>query len=236
MSRRVSDLQLERYLAEALTPTEVAQVEALLQASLEDQQALAALRADTAALFVKVPPAAFAHRVAPTPATSATRAPWWRWAGAFTASMALVAAIVSLRLGRDDDDLRTKGSTAWRITIAHGQTLQIANEHTVLHDGDVLSFEVTSSAKAFAAVISRAPDGFQMYAPASGTLAEPVSAGVNTLHDAAALDSTTGDEVLYLLVSTQQFDPTEARRALEADPTRTQWNSVVIERRAFKKE
>lgn len=233
MSRRVSDLQLERYLAQALTPAEQAQVEALLQASPEDQQALAALRADTEALFVKLPPVAFAHRVAPE---APSRARWWRWAGVLAASMALVAAIVSVRLGRDDDDLRTKGGTAWRLTVTHGQTVHIANEHTVLHDGDVLSFEVTSSAKAYAAVISRAPDGFQIYAPVSGTQAEAVNAGVTTLHDGAALDSTTGEEVLYLLVSAQQFDPTEAKRALEADPTRSQWNSVVIERRAFRKE
>jgi hypothetical protein len=230
MSRRVSDLQLERFLAQALTPAEQAELEALLATSPDDQQALASLRADTAALFVKRPPEAFAHQLAPSPPRT------WRWAAALGAALAMLAVAVSV-VRTHDDDLRTKGGAAWRVTVAHGQALQVAREHTVVHEGDVLSFEVTTSAKAYAAVISHAPDGFQVYAKGSGTgQAEPLGAGVTTLHDGAQLDATQGDEVLYLLVSPQQFDPAEAKRALEADPGLRQWQSVVIERRALKKE
>ena len=59
MTRRLTDLQLERYQAEALSPEERAAVDQVLAKSPPDAEALRLLRAENAAFFVSQPPAAF---------------------------------------------------------------------------------------------------------------------------------------------------------------------------------
>lgn len=225
MSRRTTDLQLERYLAEALSGEELAQLRKTLEDSEEDRVALDALRADSAAFLVKQPPAAFAHRVAPV---KAARPSWW--VGVLTSVAAvLVAGFIILQTPKDDE-VRTKGGHAWQVTVARDGQVRRAGAGP-LHAGDVLSFEVTMSVAGFAAVVSHAPDGFAVYAPT-----QPVRVGVNVLEQAAALDGATGAEVLYLLVSTRSFDASAARQALEADPGMTHWNGVEVDRLALTKE
>jgi hypothetical protein len=229
MSRRTTDLQLERYLAHALGTADKAQLEATLAASPDDQAALQALRADTAALFTALPPPAFAHKLAPEP-----RPRRWAWlAGLLATGFAASLALVLLRpppVG-DDDDLRTKGGHLWRVTVTRKGALLGGVKDQPLREGDVLSFTVVSAEPGYAAVLSHAPDGFQVYAPY-----EPVRRGETVLHQAAELDAARGSEVLYLLVSAQEFDVEQARQAFEANPSLTEWNGVHVEQRPFVKE
>jgi hypothetical protein len=99
-----------------------------------------------------------------------------------------------------------------------------------LREGDVLSFTIVSAQPGYAAVISRAPDGVQVYVPL-----EAVPAGTTLLRQAAELDGSRGEEVLYLLFGPRKVDLDDARRAIEADPSLRRWGEVEIEQRRFSK-
>jgi hypothetical protein len=231
MTRRLTDLQLERYLAQALPPADHETVQRTLTESPDDQAALRELEASTAALMTSLPPAAFIARVSPA---KKPRFSWWY--GLLGAAVAAGLGAVVLNRPPVEDEVMTKGGHAWRITVVHGSKGLTATPDRPLHPDDQLVFELTSSRQAFAAVISHAPDGFQVYSPRDQPVAEQVSRGLSVLHDGAELDDTLGREVVYLLYSTQRFDVDAARRALEADPDLTRWNDVEIERRDFVKE
>lgn len=116
MNRRLSDLQLERYLAEALTPEERAKVDQVLARSSPDAQALRELRASTGALFVSQPPAAFIEKVMPT-----RRSPWSGRISALSALTAAAALLLIVRSQSDDgdDETRVKGGIGWRVTPSY---------------------------------------------------------------------------------------------------------------------
>ncbi len=231
MTRRLTDLQLERYLAQALPGADAEAVRRTLAESPDDQAALRALEASTAALMTSLPPAAFIVKVSPEPKP---RFRWWY--GLLGVAVAAGLGAVVLNRPSVEDEVLTKGGHAWRITVVHGNKGLTANPERPLHPDDQLVFELTSSRQAFAAVISHAPDGFQVYSPRDQSVAEQVSSGLSVLHDGAELDEKLGQEVLYLLYSTQRFDLEAARRAIEADPTLSRWNDVEIERRDFVKK
>lgn len=213
MNRRLSDLQLERYLADALSPAERSAVEATLAQSTPDAEALQAMRASTAALFVTAPPAAFVEKVMPT-----RRSPWRGWLGALSAIAAAAALLLVMRSQQgDDDDRRVKGGIGWHVTISGmsgTRTLQIGAQ---VNPGETLSFQVASDKPAFVAVISHAPDGWWVYAPSSGNQALKVERGLTLLPDGARLDETEGDETLYLVSSEQPFDPDRLRESMKGN-------------------
>ena len=212
MNRRLSDLQLERYLAEAVSPEERAAIDAVLAQSVPDADALQQLRASTAALFVTAPPAAFVEKVMP-----ARRSPWRGWLGALTALAAAAALLLVVRNQQDDDETRVKGGIGWHVTVT-GQT----GTHTLMESaqvvpGDTLTFQVATEKPAFVAVISHAPDGWWVYAPAAGSNAVRVERGLTVIPDAARLDETEGDETIYLVSSEQPFDPEKVRESMKSN-------------------
>jgi hypothetical protein len=213
MRRRLSDLQLERYLAEALSPAERTAVEATLAQSSPDAEALQALKASTAALFVTAPPAAFVEKVMPT-----RRAPWRGWLGALSALAAAAALLLVVRTQQqDDDDTRVKGGVGWHVTVSGmggTRTLQLGAQ---VNPGETLSFQVATDKPVFVAVISHAPDGWWVYAPATGNQAVKVERGLTLLQDGARLDETEGDETLYLASSEQPFDPERLRESMKGN-------------------
>ena len=79
MTRRLTDLQLERYQAEALSAQERSAVDQVLANSPPDAEALRVLRAENAA---------FVEKVMPT-----WKSPW-RWLGAFGAVAAAALLLV----------------------------------------------------------------------------------------------------------------------------------------------
>lgn len=232
MSRRLTDLQLERYLADSLGPGERAPLEAVLEGSEADRAALAELRADSAALLVRLPPAAFAEKVAPERRPTPFGRRWWL--GVATAAVGSLVLVLTYRPG-GDDDVRTKGAVAWRVTVTRGGQTRVLERGGTAREGDVLSFEVTSGERGWVAVLSHAPDGWFVYAPRKMSQAFGLQKGTAVLPEAAELDGTTGAETLFLLWSATPFDVNEAKAAFEANPGLVTWGEVVVERRDFVK-
>ena len=65
------------------------------------------------------------------------------------------------------------------------------------------------------AVVSHAPDGWWVYAPASGSEAFRVERGLTMMPNGAQLDETEGNETLYLLSSEEPFEPSRIRDAIK---------------------
>lgn len=203
MNRRLTDLQLERFNAESFSPEEKAKVAAVLAASPADAEALRLLRADDAAYFTTHPPAAFVAKVAPAPKKS-----WLPWLGAlgFAVAAAVTLVVSQGRSGGANDDFGVKGDVAWRVT-AETRVLAAGSE---VRGGEALSFQVTAPRETWVAVVSHAPDGWFVYAPASA-----VKIGQSLLPVGAKLDDTRGVETLYLLSSDAPFDAEEEKWKLE---------------------
>lgn len=203
MTRRLTDLQLERFNADALSPAEKAAVEAVLAQSADDTEALRLLKADDAAYFLSNPPAAFVAKVAPAPKKQRS------WLASLMTFGAVAAAMVALLVWRggflDEPDYGVKGDVAWRVTAAD----RVLQPGGVLHEGDVLSFQVTTGQPRWVAVISHAPDGWFVY-----SAAERVEEGESLLKTGAKLDATKGDETLYLVSAPEPFDAEGVKVAL----------------------
>lgn len=210
MTRRLTDLQLERYQGEALSPEERAAVDQVLAKSAEDAEALRLLRADDAAFFVTNPPAAFVEKVMPTKKSA------WRWLGALSAVAAAAALLLVVRSqGGDGDDTRVKGGVGWHVTVSGQAGTRTLMESTQVAPGDTLSFQVATERQVFVAVISHAPDGWWVYAPSAGKEALRVGRGLTLVPDGARLDETEGDEMLYLVSSEQPFEPERLRDSMK---------------------
>ncbi|MFT3712335.1 MAG: hypothetical protein QM817_32210 [Archangium sp.] len=199
MKRKLTDLHLERYAADALNPVEREQVKKVLAESPADAEALRLLEADTAAFLVKMPAAPFAEKVMPTPKPSPFRL-WW---GALVAVAAAVSFVVFRPV--EQPDIIVKGDVAWKVT-ASGKA--VASGASV-REGDTLEFEVTTGAPRWVAVVSHAPDGWFVYVPAM-----KVETGHLLLPTGAKLDATKGSESLHLLSSEAPFDADIAMAAL----------------------
>lgn len=202
MSRRLTDLQLERFLADALGPEQKAAVEKVLADSGEDAEALRLLRAESEAFLFQSPPAVFAEKVMPTPKKSAFQ--WW-W-GALLAVGVAVALVFVTRA--PEEDTRVKGDVAWAVRV---------NERTALNGakvkaGDTLTFQVAAPESGYVAVVSHAPDGWFVYVPATR-----IEKGVSLLPTGARLDDRLGNETLFLVSSDESFDAESVKSALTSN-------------------
>jgi hypothetical protein len=208
MNRRLSDLQLERYLAEALSADERAAIDRVLAESAPDAEAVRLLRAETAALFVTQPPAAFAEKVMPTKTS-----PWRAWFGALSAVAAAAALFVFFR--GQEEDTRVKGGVGWHVTVSGKTGSRTLREGTLVTPGETLSFQVASDKPVFVAVVSHAPDGWWVYAPSEGNNALRVERGLTLVPEGAQLDETEGNETLFFVTGDEPFDPMQVRDALK---------------------
>lgn len=212
MNRQLTDLQLERYLAQAVSPEERATMEKLLEGSEADAEALRLLRAESEALLVSRPPAAFAQRVMPP-----RRSPWKRWLGGLgalgAAAAAATIALVVSQMEPAQDDARTKGGVSWSVT-ASGPRPRLVQERSIVAPKETLSFQVASERPLYVAIISHAPDGWWVYAPAARKQALHVERGRTLLPQGAQLDDTEGEETLHLLSSQEPFEPERVREEL----------------------
>ncbi len=210
MTRRLTDLQLERYQAEALSAQERAAVDQVLAQSSEDAEALRLLRADNAAFLVSQPAAPFVEKVMPT-----KRSPW-RWLGALSAVAAAAALLLVVRnQGAGDDDTRVKGGVGWHVTVSSQTGTHTLMDSAQVAPGDTLSFQVATEKQVFVAVISHAPDGWWVYAPSQGKDAVRVGRGLTLIPDGARLDETEGDETIYLVSSEEPFEPERLRDSMK---------------------
>ena len=212
MTRRLTDLQLERYQAEALSAEERAAVDQVLAKSPLDAEALRLLRAENAAFFVTQPPAAFVEKMMPP-----KKSPW-RWLGALGAvTAAAVLLLVVRNQAGPDDDTRVKGGVGWHVTVSGQTGTRTLMEKTEVATGDTLSFQVATERQVFVAVISHAPDGWWVYAPSTGKEALRIGRGLTLIPEGAKLDETEGDEMLYLVSSDQPFEPERLRDSMKND-------------------
>ncbi|MFO0595220.1 MAG: hypothetical protein U0228_07945 [Myxococcaceae bacterium] len=219
MSRRLTDLQLEKFLAQDLSPAERGAVEKVLAESKADADALRALENDSRAFLTSMPPAAFVEKVMPSPKPSAFRL-WW---GALAAAAVAAVLLVFFRTPGVDDDTRVKGDVAWKV-MAGARSLGAGQS---VGEGETLQFQVTTSEPRWVAVISHAPDGWFVYVPAV-----QVGAGVTPLAVGAKLDATKGQEVLFLVASKEALDAERVKAALSADQSVA---GVTVEKLAFTK-
>lgn len=219
MSRRLSDLQLERLLADALGADEKARVEAVLQQSPADAEALRLLKADTEAFLFKAPAAPFVDQVLPAPRRS-----FFGWFASLGAVAAAALALFLVWKPAAGDDFGVKGTVAWKVTAGQRTLTPKAG----VPGGETLNFVVTSAKPAYAAVISHAPDGWFVYVPA--TRVEP---GQTLLPTGAKLDANLGLETLHLVSSLTPFDALAVKDALVSG---TAPPNVEVESLAFQKE
>jgi hypothetical protein len=214
----LTDLQLERFLADAMGADEKVRVEAVLARSPDDAEALRLLRADTDAFLLTAPPAAFVAKVLPE--KKRAFGGWFAALGAFAAAALALFIVWKPQAG---DDLGVKGTVAWKVTAGQ-RTLAPSG---AVSGGETLSFVVTAAKPAHAAVISHAPDGWFVYVPAT-----PVALGQTLLPTGAKLDDNLGLETLYLVSGDAPFDALTVKDALAAGK---QSPGVTVEVLAFEK-
>lgn len=203
MSRRLTDLQLERFLAEAMGADEKAAVDQVLAASPDDAEALRLLRAESEAFLFKSPPAPFAEKVLPAEKKAGFQ--WW-W-GALLAVAAAVLLVFVARPG-GDDDTRVKGDVAWAVRVNERTALS----GTKVQPGDTLTFQVATAESGYVAVVSHAPDGWFVYVPTTR-----IEKGVSVLPTGARLDDQLGNETLFLVSSSDFFDAEGVKSALHSN-------------------
>ena len=228
MNRRLSDLQLERYLAEALPADERAAVDRLLSESAPDAEALRLMKASTAALFTSLPPVAFVEKVMP-----AKKSPWRLWLGAFSAVAATAALLMISRSQQVEPETTVKGGVGWHATVSGQAGVRTLMQQALVAPGETLSFQVASDKPVFVAVLSHAPDGWWVYSPASGNHALRVERGLTLLPEGAQLDETEGDETLYFVSSDEPFDPDQLRESLKSN---VRPNGITLEPMAIVKK
>jgi hypothetical protein len=216
MSRQLSDLLLERFSAHALSPTEHSQIVAILALSPDDEEALRLLRADNEALMLRLPPAAFAERVMPSPRLARR---WWLWGGVLTA-----VASAMLWFVPTEREFESKGNIGFQVTASGTRGTRVVSSHDRVSAGETLSFRVTTAEPMYCAVVSHAPDGFFVYVPTSR-----VEIGQTLLPQGAQLDATVGDETLFLVCSETAFDAEAARAQLRQSAEGLPWHMETLE-------
>lgn len=205
MNRRTTDLQLERYLANALSDAERSQLELVLGQSEADAAALASMRASTQALFTTLPPPAFAHKLVP-------ERKQFRWLGGLLAVAA--AGVLFFVLPSAPSETGVKGGIGWHVEASHSHGARTLLEGATVSVGTTLSFQVASDGPSYVAVISHAPDGWWVYAPEDKTQALRVNKGMTLLPQGAQLDAQEGPETLYLISGAVPFNPEEVSESL----------------------
>jgi hypothetical protein len=205
--RRLTDLELERWLAEELP-------EARRRTATEaDRGRLDELRAEHAALLGSIDVGgelrAIDQRIARSAPAPRRFARWtWLASGGALAAAAAVALVVVLRPPGPDDDRRFKGDdVALVVYAANGAgSRRLATGDTV-QPGDEIRFDVLVAARGYVAVVGIDGTGAStVYYPYGGS--EPAAIEPRTdglLPGAIALDAAPGDERIYAVFARRPF-------------------------------
>jgi hypothetical protein len=200
---------LERYLANDLSPDARAAIDAALTESPELRARLEALRADSAAFFVRYPPGPVAARLEPA------RRRWLVWLPVALASAA--AAVVVVLRPPPEDEATTKGSVA---LAAFRQTADGGAEPLPpgarVRPGDRVRFQVTAP-DGFVAILSRDGAGaVSIYFPFGAATAGAFDARQPLLPVAIALDEVEGRELVWAVHGASAFPLAPLLKQLEA--------------------
>lgn len=211
--RALTDLELERWLADDLPADRTRAATAADRARLDE------LRAEHAAFLATVDIAAelrgIGRRVASASAAPVRRiAPRRAWLvpGGALAAAALVVVVVGVVLrGRPpdpDDDRRAKGGSVGLVIHAatRDDPRRIASGDPV-RGGDRIRFEVSVPGPGYIAVVSVAASGAaSVYYPFGGRAAAAIDPGAGAvLPGAVRLDAAGGDEQIYAVYGDRPF-------------------------------
>ncbi|MBA3456199.1 MAG: DUF4384 domain-containing protein [Deltaproteobacteria bacterium] len=209
VDRAVTDVELERLLAEDLPAARVSEIES--KATTADRARLDELRAENQAFLAHVDVAAEVRaigrrmeKLAPEPRKLAT---WWRWmfaGGALAAAAAALLIIVRRPDQTVEDDIGVKGGDV--ALIIHTEHRQLASGDTV-QPGERIRFEINAGRRGYVAIIGIDGAGAQtVYFPFNGTQPAAIDPSVDRiLPGAVKLDATPGDERFFALYSEQPF-------------------------------
>src|SRR5687767_6922490 len=153
--RAFTDVELERLLANDLSPARAAELER--KATAADRARLDELRAEHAAFLGTVDVDAEVRAIGKRMATLEPARPpkrWWRWlAASGTLAAALAAVVLFVRRGggeQDDPDLQIKGDDI--SLVVHTPTRRLASGDSVL-SGERLRFELLAPRRGYVAVL-----------------------------------------------------------------------------------
>ncbi len=204
MTRRIKDLMLERYLADAMPADEREAVEKTLRDSPADAARVAELRADSQAFLIQHPPAPFAARV-----LEQQKKPLWRYLWVpVAAALAAVVAVVALRpsVAPVEPEFGIKGAltlTVHRKTQAGSEVLARGMSLT---SGDSIRFEVKTPKPGYVAIVGTEASGRPtVFVPSTGTDALKMERASEVLPEAIELDDSPGPERFTALWSAEPF-------------------------------
>lgn len=200
--RALTDLELERWLADDLPAARTALATAVDRARLDE------LRAEHAAFLAGIDigdEVRAIRRRAGGPARRAVR-PWWIAGGALAAAAA-VAVVVLRPAPGPDDDLRAKGGVGLVIHVAADGTSRAVTRDGAVHPGDRIRFAVSAPGTGHVAVIGiDAAGAATVYYPYGGVRSAALAAGDGgVLPGAIALDAALGDEAIYAVYAARPF-------------------------------
>ncbi len=208
--RALTDVELERWLADDLAAARVA------AATEADKTRLEELRTEHAAFLGTVDVAAevraIERRAARTKPEPKRLAVWWRWAMAGGALAAAAAALlVFSRRGPEvtrEDDVITKGDGVGLVihVATEGGSRQVATGDTVA-PGAHIRFEIAASRRGYVAVVGIDGSGAAtVYYPYGASQPAAIDPSIDRqLPGAIALDATPGDEKFFALYSEHPF-------------------------------
>lgn len=233
--RKLTDLELERVLAEDLPMREL---------GAADRTRLDQLRAANAAFVAAVDVDAEVRDIRARAAALPARRRWWQLAlplGALVAAAAVLLVVVRRpKQASSEDDVQYKGDGITLVVhVATPTGSQQLRKDDVVHAGDRVRFEVGGRTDGFIAVIGIDGNGaatvyfpFGSHAP---TALDAARGGL--LPGAIELDATPGDEHLYAVHSVHPFSFDEVIAALRAGrelPDRVETAEVVLHKKPAK--
>ena len=204
--RKLTDVELERYLAGDLSPARVQTLEAAATAA--DKQRIEELRAQNVAYLEGLDVAAEVRAIGRrmSKLEPPRKLGWWRWligAGALASAAAAIVLWVRKPSTPKDDDIITKGDDV--SLVVHSESGRLASGDTI-QPGDLLRFEVLARKPGFVAIVGVDGSGAStVYFPFGGTTSATFDPTKTLLPGAIKIDATPGDERFYAFYAEQAF-------------------------------
>jgi len=232
--RALTDLELERWLAEDLP------ADRIRGATAADRSRLEELRGEHAGFLASVDVGAELRAirqrvVQSTPVRrSAPPRAWLVSAGALAAAALVLVLVLRGRSPGTDDDLQPKGGTIGLVVhVAAGSDSRPIASGDPVHPGDQIRFEVSVPHPGHVAVVGIDGSGAStVYYPFGGRAPASIDAGTGAvLPGAVRLDATAGDERIYAVYAERPFvlgDELFAALRSGATPPGTTTTSVVL--------
>ncbi len=204
MTRKVKDIMLERYLADAMPADQRAALEKTLSESPADAARVAELRADSQAFLIQHPPAPFAARV-----LEKEKKPFWRWLWLpVTAALATLMAfmVLSPSVKPVEPEFGIKGALTLSLHRKTPSGSEVLTPGMALSSGDSIRFEVKTPKPGYVAILGTDVSGRPtVFVPAVGANALKMERAAEVLPDAIELDNSAGPERFTALWSAEPF-------------------------------